>query len=116
LQNVPIGIRQFLMGDGGTQTTWNWSLDVTGAKGSNATLAGATAQFPTSSRCCGSYKLTEAVSTKTLTMVAGNWRGEMINYPTSCQTCHNDTLPIKIAPDISHRGQRPTTRSPCSTS
>ena len=46
----------------------------------------------------GSYTLTEAVSTKTLTMWAGNWRGEMISYPTSCQTCHNDTL--KIAPDI----------------
>jgi hypothetical protein len=101
LQNVPIGIRQFLMGDGGTQTTWNWSLDVTGAKGSNATLAGATTQFPNFiPDVVGSYKLTEAVSTKTLTMVAGNWRGEMINYPTSCQTCHNDTLPAKIAPDI----------------
>ena len=89
------------MGDGGTQTTWNWSLDVTGAKGSNATLAGATTQFPNFiPDVVGSYKLTEAVSTKTLTMVAGNWRGEMINYPTSCQTCHNDTLPAKIAPDI----------------
>jgi hypothetical protein len=101
LQNVPVGIRQFLMSDGGTQTTWNWSLDVTGAKGSNATLAGATTQFPNFiPDVVGSYKLTEAVSTKTLTMVAGNWRGEMINYPTSCQTCHNDTLPVKIAPDI----------------
>jgi hypothetical protein len=101
LQNVPVGIRQFLMSDGGTQTTWNWSLDVTGAKGSNATLAGATTQFPNFiPDVVGSYKLTEAVSTKTLTMVAGNWRGEMLNYPTSCQTCHNDTLPVKIAPDI----------------
>jgi hypothetical protein len=97
LQNVPIGIRQFLMGDGGTQTTWNWSLDVTGATGSGATLTGATTQFPSFiPDVGGSYTLTEAVSTKTLTMVAGNWRGEMIDYPTTCQTCHNDT----IAPDV----------------
>ena len=99
LQNVPIGIRQFLMGNGGTQTTWNWSLDVTGAAGSGAILTGTTTQFPSFiPDVVGSYTLTEAVSTKTLTMVAGNWRGEMLNYPTSCQTCHNDTL--KIAPDI----------------
>ena len=97
LQNVPIGIRQFLMGDGGTQTTWSWSLDPSGATGSAAILTGATTQFPSFiPDVVGSYKLTEAVSTKTLTMVAGNWRGMMTDYPTACQTCHND----KIAPDV----------------
>ena len=97
LQNVPVGIRQFLMGDAGTQLTWNWSLDVTGAAGSSATLAGATTRFPNFiPDVPGSYTLTETVSTKTLTMAAGNWRGEMTSYPTSCQTCHND----KIAPDV----------------
>ena len=44
----------------------------------------------------GSYTLTEAVSTQTLTMVAGNSRGEMLDYPTTCQTCQNDD----IAPDV----------------
>ena len=99
LQNVPIGIRQFLMGDGGTQTSWNWSLDVTGAAGSAAILTGATTQFPSFiPDVVGSYTLAEAVSTKTLTMVAGNWRGEMIDYPTNCQTCHSDS--VKLAPDV----------------
>jgi hypothetical protein len=96
LQNVPIGIRQFLMGDGGTQTTWNWTLDSTGAIGSTATLTGASTRFPSFiPDAVGSYKLTEAVSTKTLTIVAGNWRGVMTDYQGSCQPCHNDA----IAPD-----------------
>jgi hypothetical protein len=87
------------MGDGGTQLTWNWSLDVTGAVGSNATLTGATTQFPSFiPDVPGSYTLTEAVSTKTLTMVAGNWRGMMTDYQTSCRTCHDDNG--TIAPDM----------------
>jgi hypothetical protein len=99
LQNVPVGIRQFLMGDGGTQLTWNWSLDVTGAVGSNATLTGATTQFPSFiPDVPGSYTLTEAVSTKTLTMWAGNWRGMMTDYKTNCRTCHDDNG--TIAPDV----------------
>jgi hypothetical protein len=99
LQNVPVGIRQFLMGDGGTQLTWNWSLDVTGAAGSSATLTGATTQFPSFiPDVPGSYTLTEAVSTKTLTMVAGNWRGMMTDYQTNCRTCHDDNG--TIAPDV----------------
>jgi hypothetical protein len=97
LQNVPIGIRQFLMGDGGSQTTWNWALDTTGAIGSAATLTTASTQFPSFiPDVPGKYKLTEAVSTKTLTIVAGNWRGMMTDYQGSCQTCHSGT----IAPDI----------------
>ena len=99
LQNVPVGIRQFLMGDSGTQTTWNWSLDLTGAKDSAASLTGTSTRFPSFiPDVVGSYKLTEAVSTQTLTMVAGNWRGMMTDYTTSCQTCHSDSL--KIAPDV----------------
>ena len=97
LQNVPVGIRQFMMGDGGAQTTWNWSLDATAAPGSAAILTGASTQLPSFiPDVVGSYTLSEAVSTKTLTVVAGNWRGEMITYQTECQTCHND----KIAPDV----------------
>ncbi len=97
LQNVPIGIRQFLMGDGGTQTTWSWTLDSTGAIGSAATLTGASTRFPSFiPDAVGSYKLTETVATKTLTIVAGNWRGMMTDYQGSCQPCHNDA----IAPDV----------------
>jgi hypothetical protein len=96
LQNVPVGIRQFLMGDGGTQTTWNWTLSTSGAPGSNATLTAATSQFPSFiPDAVGSYVLVEAISTKTLTMMAGTWRGMMTDYQTSCQTCHSGT----IAPD-----------------
>ncbi len=99
LQNVPVGIRQFLMGDGGAQTTWNWSLDATGAKGSAAILTGGTTRFPSFvPDVVGSYNLTEAVSTKTLTIVAGNWRGMMTDYQGSCQTCHSDST--KLAPDV----------------
>ena len=97
LQNVPIGIRQFLMGDGGTQTTWSWTLDASGAVGSNATLTGTSARFPSFiPDAVGSYRLTEAVSTKTLTIVAGNWRGMMTDYQGSCEPCHNNS----IAPDV----------------
>lgn len=99
LQNVPVGIRQFLMGDGGAQTTWNWSLDATGAKGSAAILTGGSTRFPSFvPDVVGSYNLTEAVSTKTLTIVAGNWRGMMTDYQGSCQTCHSDST--KLAPDV----------------
>ncbi|HEX7597178.1 MAG TPA: hypothetical protein VF518_03125, partial [Polyangia bacterium] len=97
MQNVPIGIRQFMMGDGGTQTTWKWTLDSTGAAGSAAVLTGATSQFPSFiPDVPGSYTLAETVSNQKLTMWAGNWRGMMTDYQAACQTCHND----KISPDV----------------
>ncbi len=97
LQNAPIGIRQFLMGDGGTQRTWNWSLNASGAVGSSAVLAGSNTRFPSFiPDVVGSYTLTESVSTKTMTMFAGNWRGMMTDYQGSCQPCHNDVF----APDV----------------
>jgi hypothetical protein len=96
LQSVPIGIRQFLMGDGGTQKTWSWTLDASGAPASVAVLKDPTSQFPSFiPDVPGSYLLTETISTKKLTMVAGNWRGAMTDYKEACQNCHNG----KIAPD-----------------
>lgn len=96
LQDVPIGIRQFLMGDGGTQKTWSWTLDASGAPSSAAVLKDPTSQFPNFiPDVPGSYVLTEAISNKKLTMVAGNWRGVMTDYQEQCVTCHNGIL----APD-----------------
>ncbi len=93
LRNVPVGIKQFLVGLPKTaQTTWSWTLDVTGATGSKAVLADATTRFPSfTPDVKGTFKLTEAVSGNSLVMAAGLWAGESVNN-AECKLCHNGTL------------------------
>jgi hypothetical protein len=108
LRMVPIGIPVWLQGDGAlvnaNQTTWNWTLDVSGASGSTATISNPTSQFPSFiPDVKGTYKLKETVSNKTTTIYAGTWLGEMTKdysapqtNAAACGQCHNDNA----APDV----------------
>jgi hypothetical protein len=82
------------------QKTWNWTLDITGATGSTATISDATTQFPSfKPDVKGIYKATETVSGQTMKIYAGKWLGEMTSdysAPSACATCHSGT----IAPDM----------------
>ena len=81
LRNVPVGIPVWFEGDsfdasGAPQTTWSWSLDTSGAPGSQATLANAATQFPSMlPDVSGTYALTESVSGKSATVHAHDWDG-----------------------------------------
>jgi hypothetical protein len=98
LRMVPVGVPVWLQGDGplvsATQTTWNWTLNKTGASGSTATLANPTSQFPSFiPDKTGTYVLTETVSAKSLTVYAGTWFGSETpdgSMPSLCSTCHGN--------------------------
>ena len=102
LRMVPVGVPVWLQGDGplvsAAQTTWSWTLGKAGAPGSGATIADPTSQFPSFvPDVPGTYTVTEAVASKTLTIYAGTWLGEMTpSAMTTCTLCHNGT----IAPDV----------------
>ncbi len=84
----------------GPQTTWNWTVDLTAAPGSTATLQNATTQFPNfTPDVKGIYTLTEAVSGQQLKVYAGTWVGAMTSDYSApsgtCGICHtaNPSLP-----------------------
>ncbi|MBI5608432.1 MAG: carboxypeptidase regulatory-like domain-containing protein [Deltaproteobacteria bacterium] len=94
LRNVTLGLPVYLQGDA-TVTSWNWTLDTTGAPGSTAKLVDATTQFPHfTPDAKGAYVLTETVAKMSLTVYAGSWAG-MYNGTEVCKACHNNT----VAPD-----------------
>lgn len=101
LANVPIGIPEYLQGDSfgsdliTPQKTWNWTIDVTGAAGSKATVTGPTTQFPSfTPDLAGTYVLKESVANKTITVYAGKWTGVMDPGGQSdqdgCTGCHQE--------------------------
>jgi len=101
LRMVPLGIPVWLQGDGtlvnSTQATWSWTLDKSGAAGSTATMNNATSQFPSFiPDVKGTYKLTETVANKTMTLYAGTWMGEMTadgSPPANtCGLCHTGAI------------------------
>jgi hypothetical protein len=85
----------------GPQATWNWTIDLTKAAGSMATIQDGTTQFPSfKPDVVGTYKVTDTVSGKTLVIYAGKWVGEMTSDysapAATCALCHNGGL----APDV----------------
>ncbi len=113
LQNVPIGIPVFLQGDNlndagaWAQSTWNWTLDTSGATGSKAEIQNGTSQFPSfTPDVIGDYKVTESVSGKTMTIYAGTYdgvsggttQGSGNDYQAQgCTACHNGPTTIPYA-------------------
>jgi hypothetical protein len=134
LRMAPIGVPVWLQGngpllplDGGAlQTTWNWTLDTTGAPGSAAVLRD-TKNAPCGTTCTGQfvnfipdlgggiYKVTESVTGQTLTIYGGTFLGIMtiegasFTPPVSVSqqvgiagctaNCHNGTIaPDKFTP------------------
>ncbi len=92
LRNAALGLPLYLVGDGGLQKTWQWTLNIDGATGSKATLADAAKQFPhLTLDVKGTYKVTEAISGKTMTLYGGTWIGVM-NATEGCVICHNGSL------------------------
>ncbi len=94
LRNVTLGLPVYLQGDA-TVTSWNWTLDASGAPGATAKLVDATTQFPHfTPDAKGAYVLNETVGKMTLTIYAGSWAG-VYNGTDVCKACHNGT----VAPD-----------------
>jgi hypothetical protein len=85
----------------GSQTSWAWTLDLTKAPGSAATLVGAATQFPSfTPDVKGTYLATETVSGKKLTIYGGTWLGAMTSDGSApaatCGICHTGST----APDV----------------
>lgn len=99
LRNLAIGLPVYLVGDGGTQTTWNWQLDNAAAPGATAVMTDSTKQYPHfTPDVKGNYTVKETVSGKSLVVYAGTWIGVM-NATDMCTGCHNDGLAAdKFAP------------------
>jgi hypothetical protein len=105
LRMVPVGIPVYLQGDGAQavppQVSWSWTIDLTKAPGSTATVQNPTSQFPSfKPDVLGDYVLTESVSGKTLKFYAGTWLGAMTaNSQGTCGLCHNNAVaPDKFTP------------------
>ncbi len=106
LRMVPIGIPVYLQGDGvhaapSAQVTWSWTIDLTKAPGSAATLQNPSTQFPSfTPDVVGVYTLTETVSNHSMKVYSGTWLGAMTpNSQSTCGLCHNDAIaPDKFTP------------------
>ena len=102
LRNVPVGVPVWLQGDGApltpAQSSWSWTLDGTGATGSQATLSDPAGQFPSFvPDVTGTYLVAEAVSGKSMKVYAGTWVGEgTTDAQVTCVACHTGS----IAPDM----------------
>lgn len=107
IRMVPIGVPVWLQGNGplvpvgsppAPQTTWSWTVDASGAPGSQVTaLTDPTSQFPRfTPDVIGTYAIKESVSGRSMNVYAGTFRGEMTDTSqTDCRLCHTDA----IAPD-----------------
>lgn len=114
LRNVPVGIPQVLQAAAlptGTSapTAWNWSVDLSGATGSTASITDPTSQYPIfTPDAIGRYVFTEASTGGSITLYAGNWGGAIGGVsPTDglplisngCSICHNGTIAPNKWPD-----------------
>ena len=124
LRNVPIGIPQLFQAGPlptgtGAPTAWNWTVDVSKATGSAATIQNATTQFPLfTPDVTGTYVLSEASTGGKLTLYAGTWSTGAIDStnvdandkplpkaPTAtCGNCHDDRLAANKWADWSKTG------------
>jgi predicted CXXCH cytochrome family protein len=102
---VPTGIPVWLAGNAtliplatGPQTTWNWTIDASGAPGSAVTAVdNPTSQFPSfTPDVAGVYLVSETVQAASATPIrinAGPWLGAMTQTEQdTCMLCHGTAL------------------------
>ncbi len=107
IRNVPVGIPQLLQAGPlpAGITAYSWTVDASGASGSNATISDPTNQYPVfTPDVGGTYVLTEASTSTaatpaTITLIAGNWAGAITGLnatdglpdAANCTNCHSAT-------------------------